>query len=60
LKAKRRSWREDKEIKENKKAKRREPSQEDERDKPHDLEFIHPTSQTKHKFSLDLFLLSVW
>jgi hypothetical protein len=31
----------------NKKIKRREPSQEDESDKPHDLEFIHPTSQPK-------------
>jgi hypothetical protein len=35
------------------------PSQEDESDKPHDLEFIHPTSQTKPKISLELFLLSV-
>jgi hypothetical protein len=25
------------------------PSQEDERDRPHDLEFIHPTSQPKPK-----------
>jgi hypothetical protein len=30
-------------------------SQEDESDRPHDLEFINPTSQTKPKFSLDLF-----
>jgi hypothetical protein len=29
-----------------------EPSQEDESDKPHDLEFIHPTSQTKPKIFL--------
>jgi hypothetical protein len=34
-------------------------SQEDKSDKPHDLEFIHPTSQTKPEFSLDLLLLSV-
>jgi hypothetical protein len=42
-------------MKENKKIKRREPSQEDESDKPHDLEFIHPTSQTKPKNLLKLF-----
>jgi hypothetical protein len=35
------------------------PSQEDESDRPHDLEFIHLTSQTKPKISLELFLLSV-
>jgi hypothetical protein len=35
------------------------PSQEDERDRSHDLEFIHPSSQTKPKISLKLFLLSV-
>jgi hypothetical protein len=35
------------------------PSQEDESDKPHDLEIIHPTSQTKPKNTLKLFLLSV-
>jgi hypothetical protein len=35
------------------------PSQEDESDRPHDLEFIHPTSQTKPKNLLKLFLLSV-
>jgi hypothetical protein len=47
-------------MKENKQIKRREPSQEDESDKPHDLEFIHPTSQPKPKiFSLELILLSV-
>jgi hypothetical protein len=34
-------------------------SQEDKSDRPHDLEFIHPTSQTKPEFYLDLFLLSV-
>jgi hypothetical protein len=34
-------------------------SQEDKRDRPHDLEFIHPTSQTKPKNLLKLFLLSV-
>jgi hypothetical protein len=38
-----------------KKIKRREPSQEDESDKPHDLDFIHPTSQTKPKNLLKLF-----
>jgi hypothetical protein len=42
-------------MKENKKTKRREPSQEDESDKPYDLEFIHPTSQTKPKNLLKLF-----
>jgi hypothetical protein len=35
------------------------PSQENESDKPHHLEFIHPTSQTKPKNILKLFLLSV-
>jgi hypothetical protein len=36
------------------------PSQEDDSDRPHDLEFIHPTSQTKPKISLSyFFLLSV-
>jgi hypothetical protein len=30
-------------------------SQEDKSDKPHDLEFIHPTSQTKPKNILKLF-----
>jgi hypothetical protein len=35
------------------------PSQEDERDRPQDLEFIHPTSQTKPKNLLKLFLPSV-
>jgi hypothetical protein len=35
------------------------PSQEDESDRPHDLEFIHPTFQPKPKISLELFLLSV-
>jgi hypothetical protein len=35
------------------------PSQEDESDKPHHLEFTHPTSQTKPKNILKLFLLSV-
>jgi hypothetical protein len=35
------------------------PSQEDESDKPHHLEFIHLTSQTKPKNLLELFLLSV-
>jgi hypothetical protein len=38
-----------------KKIKRREPSQEDESVRPHDLEFIHPSSQTKPKISLKLF-----
>jgi hypothetical protein len=32
-----------------------EPNQEDENGKPHDLEFIYPTSQPKPKFSLELF-----
>jgi hypothetical protein len=31
------------------------PSQEDERDKPHHQEFIHPTSKTKPKNFLELF-----
>jgi hypothetical protein len=31
------------------------PSQEDESVRPHDLEFIHPTSQTKPKISPKLF-----
>jgi hypothetical protein len=35
------------------------PSQEDKSDRPHDLEFILPTSQPKPKISLELFLLSV-
>jgi hypothetical protein len=35
------------------------PSQEDKSDRPHDLEIIHPTSQTKPKNLLKLFLLSV-
>jgi hypothetical protein len=34
-------------MKENKEIKRREPSQEDENDKPQDLEFIHPTSKNQ-------------
>jgi hypothetical protein len=29
------------------------PSQEDKSDRPHDLEFIHPTSQPKPKISLE-------
>jgi hypothetical protein len=36
-----------------------EPSQEDESDKPHDLEFIHPTSQPKPKNFLETIFLSV-
>jgi hypothetical protein len=36
-------------MKENNKIKRREPSQEDESGKPHDLEFIPPISQPKPK-----------
>jgi hypothetical protein len=40
-------------MKENKKIKRREPSQEDESDKPYHLEFIHPTSQPKTKNFLE-------
>jgi hypothetical protein len=31
------------------------PSPEDESDKPHNLEFIHPTSQTKPKNLLEPF-----
>jgi hypothetical protein len=31
------------------------PSQEDESDRPHDLEFIHPTSETKPKNRLKIF-----
>jgi hypothetical protein len=31
------------------------PSQEDKSDRPHDLEIIHPTSQTKPKNLLKLF-----
>jgi hypothetical protein len=42
-------------MKENKKIKRREPSQEDESDKPYHLEFIHSTSQTKPNNLLKLF-----
>jgi hypothetical protein len=38
---------------------KRAPSQEDDGVGPHDLEFIHPTSQTKPKNLLKLFLLSV-
>jgi hypothetical protein len=40
-------------MKENKKIERREPSQEDESDKPHHLEFIHPTSQPNPKNFLE-------
>jgi hypothetical protein len=40
-------------MKENKKIKKKSPSQEDESDRPHDLEFIHLTSQTKPKISLE-------
>jgi hypothetical protein len=39
-----------------KKIKRRNPSQEDESDRPHDLEFIHPTSQPSLGISLSYFL----
>jgi hypothetical protein len=47
-------------MKEIKKTREESPSQEDESDKPHDLEFIHPTSQTKPKNLLEaIFLLSV-
>jgi hypothetical protein len=46
-------------MKENKKIKRREPSQEDESDKTYHLEFIHPTSQSKPKNFLEAILLSV-
>jgi hypothetical protein len=51
----------EKEEVEGKKRRAREesPSQEDESDKPHHLEFIHLTSQTKPKNLLKLFLLSV-
>jgi hypothetical protein len=46
-------------MKETRRSKEEYPSQEDESDKPHDLEFIHSTSQTKPKNILKLFLLSV-
>jgi hypothetical protein len=46
-------------MKEKQEDQNQEPSQEDESGKPHDLEFIHPTSQPKPKISLELFLLSV-
>jgi hypothetical protein len=35
------------------------PSQEDESVRPHNLEFIHPTSQTKPKNLLEAILLRV-
>jgi hypothetical protein len=41
-----------------KKIKRRKPSQEDESDRPHDLEFIQ-LLKPKPKFSLETILLSV-
>jgi hypothetical protein len=34
---------------------KRAPSQEDESVRPHDLEIIHPSSQTKPKISLKIF-----
>jgi hypothetical protein len=43
----------------NKKIKKEIPSQEDERRKPHHLEFNYLTSQPKPKNFLELFLLSV-
>jgi hypothetical protein len=43
-------------MKENKKIKRRDPSQEDESDKPRDLEFTHATSQRKPKNFLEAIL----
>jgi hypothetical protein len=46
-------------VKERQEDQDQEPSQEDESDKPHDLEVIYPTSQTKPKNPLNLFLLSV-
>jgi hypothetical protein len=36
-----------------------EPSQEDGRDRPQDLEYIHPTSQPKPRITFELFCLSV-
>jgi hypothetical protein len=38
---------------------KRASSQEEDNVRPHDLEFIHPISQTKPKIILKLFLLSV-
>jgi hypothetical protein len=52
LKAKQEVEREDKELK-SKEEDQEKRSQEDESDRPHDLEFIHPTSQTKNKFPLE-------
>jgi hypothetical protein len=61
VEGKKRSWREDKELKSKEEdQEKRAPSQEDESVRPHDLEFILPTSQTKPKISPKLFLLSVW
>jgi hypothetical protein len=54
VEGKTRSRREDKELK-SKEEEKRAPSQEDESVRPHDLEFIHPSSQTKPKISLKLF-----
>jgi hypothetical protein len=49
-----RKWRKDKELKSKQEDQDQEKrSQEDKSDKPHDLEFIHPTSQVKPKFSLE-------
>jgi hypothetical protein len=68
---KRRSWRQNKKLKRRqgdegkrrswRKSREERPSQEDESVRPHDLEIIHPTSQTKPKNLLEaIFLLSVW
>jgi hypothetical protein len=51
--------REDEELK-TRRSREERPSQEDESVRPHDLEIIHPTSQTKPKNLLEaIFLLSV-
>jgi hypothetical protein len=47
---------EDKELKSKQEDQDQEPSQEDESDKPHDLEFIHPTSQPSLRFPLNYFV----
>jgi hypothetical protein len=59
-----RSWRQNKKLKirqgdEGKQDQDQEPSQEDGRDRPQDLGFIHPTSQPKPRITLNYFCLSV-
>jgi hypothetical protein len=56
VEGKTRSWREDKELESKEEdQEKKAPSQEDESVRPHDLEFIHPSSQTKPKNLLKLF-----